>query len=111
MKLHHSSGLDAFRLTLPSVLLLDRAEAQRLNNMGKVVYGVYKSTEHGHIITVRTNNGPNTGSNGPNTGSGLPSTGPNVPILNDIGRTVTLSRSQQQSSAFRNGMVFYAPNQ
>lgn len=71
--------------------------------MGKVVYGVYKETGHGHIITVRTNNGPN-------TGSGLPSTGPNVPILNDIGRTVTLSRSQQPSSAFRNGMVFYAPN-
>jgi RHS repeat-associated protein len=82
-----------------------RAEAQRLANMGKVVYGVYKETGHGHIITVRPNNGPY-------TGSGLPSTGPNDPIINDIGRNVGVyPLSQQPSPGFRNGVVFYAPNQ
>ena len=81
------------------------AEAQRLANMGKVVYGVYKETGHGHIVTVRPNNGPY-------TGSGTPSTGPNDPIINDIGRHIGVyPLSQQPSAGFRNGVIFYAPNQ
>lgn len=80
------------------------AEAQRLANMGKVVYGVYKEPGHGHIITVRPNNGPY-------TGSGSPATGPNDPIINDIGRHIGVyPLSQQPSAGFRNGVIFYAPN-
>jgi RHS repeat-associated protein len=80
------------------------AEAQRLANMGKVVYGVYKEPGHGHIITVRPDNGPY-------TGSGSPSTGPNDPIINDIGRHIGVyPLSQQPSAGFRNGVIFYAPN-
>lgn len=81
-----------------------RAEAQRLANMGKVVYGVMAESGHGHIITVRPNNGPF-------TGSSSPSTGPNDPIINDIGRRIGVyPLSQQPSSRFRNGVIFYAPN-
>ncbi len=81
-----------------------RAEAQRLANMGKVVYGVYKEPGHGHIITVRPNNGPY-------TGSGSPSTGPDDPIINDIGRHIGVyPLSQQPSAGFRSGVIFYAPN-
>ncbi len=81
------------------------AEAQRLANLGKAVYGVMAETGHGHIITVRPNNGPY-------TGSAYPSSGPNDPIINDIGRNVGVyPLSQQRSSAFQRGVIFYAPNQ
>jgi hypothetical protein len=82
-----------------------RAEAQRLANMGKTVYGVMAESGHGHIITVRPNNGPY-------TGSAFPSTGPNDPIINDIGRNIGVyPLSQQRSPSFRAGVIFYAPNQ
>jgi hypothetical protein len=57
-----------------------RAEAQRLANAGKVLFGVYKETGHGHIITVRPDNGP--------FSEGGPSTNPNDPLINDIGRHI-----------------------
>jgi hypothetical protein len=80
------------------------AEAQRLANMGKTVYGVMAETGHGHIITVRPDNGPY-------TGSPFPSSGPNDPIINDIGRNVGVyPLSHQRSSAFQRGVIFYAPN-
>jgi hypothetical protein len=73
--------------------------------MGKTVYGVMAESGHGHIITVRPNNGPY-------TGSAFPSSGQNDPIINDIGRNIGVyPLSQQRSPSFRAGVIFYAPNQ
>jgi hypothetical protein len=80
------------------------AEAQRLANLGKVVYGVYRETGHGHIVTVRPDNGPYTGSE-------FPSSNTNDLIINDIGRNVGVyPLSRQASPGFRRGVIFYAPN-
>jgi hypothetical protein len=80
------------------------AEAQRIARTGKTVYGVWPHDPHGHIITVRPDNGPY-------TGSAFPSTGPNDPIINDIGARIGVyPLSRQPSKAFQNGVIFYAPN-
>ena len=83
---------------------IGRAEAQRIANTGKVVYGVYKEPGHGHIVTVAPDN----------TYFGqayFPNHNPNDPLINDIGRHIGVyPLSQQPSSGFRNEVIFYAPN-
>ena len=85
------------------------SEAQRLANLGKVVFGVYKEPGHGHIVTVRPNNTYFAGSENP--------TGALGPMINNIGRNVgvvPLSRYNLRNpsvpSAFAQGVIFYAAN-
>jgi len=82
-----------------------RAEAQRLANTGKTVLGVWKNPSgHGHIITVRPDEGPF-------VGSSFASSGPNDPIINDIGsQDHVVPLSQQGFPPFVKGVIFYAPN-
>src|SRR5438874_6458468 len=84
-----------------------RAEAQRLANLGKVVYGAFPEAGHGHIVTVSPNNSPYAFTK-PGT---RPATGPDDPMINDIGANIgRYPLSQQPSAAFRKGAIFFAHN-